>query len=245
VKPNILKVTPATRTDSLVVAALGSEGIELGSTWVANTRFVTVTGLAGPPSGQGAWIDWSTMSGGTFDIDPATGTFTLTFDLQTQGPYFALTDACNAPFADETGGWAYTLEIDCGPECADTLPPPAPLCNFPETGTLAPLASFLQIALDFDPGVSCGLASAGIFLFRRYPGGNVIFGERTVTAVAGLNRWKIHAITHGTLVSPDQAYFLPDATDITMTISPAASATPTHTVVFRFNGDDLTVVSLQ
>jgi len=121
--PNGIAVSGATKTASQAGGFSGPNPLELGSTWVADQRWVTVSGNA-QVQGSGAWIDWSNASGGTFEVG-AGGAFSLVIDAQSSGPFFGLTDPCNAPYADERGGWIHNLNIHCSQACEDD-PTPAP-----------------------------------------------------------------------------------------------------------------------
>lgn len=120
--PNTVLVTDATKLDALPGGFSGPNPLELGGTWEAHARNVTVTGYAGLP-GTGGWIDWSTQSGGTMNVD-CQGVFTLELDVRSHGPYLGLTDACLAPSATEHSGWIYALNVHCGQGCWDDPSPP-------------------------------------------------------------------------------------------------------------------------
>lgn len=255
VVPGNVVVSNATQVDTST-AFSGADMMERGSRWEASAPTVTVSGVAGPPAGTGGYAVFGTMGEGegTFDV-AADGSFSLQLDLKTQGPWFALTDACLQPYATGPSGWLYNLEIACDPDCmagGGTTPGTnVPECDgvFPATVTMEMpdgITSFRQAILGYAPGTTCGVAAPpdnqadGIFTIRLYPGS----GNRTVTTIAGVNRWDIHDVSAGTYASATSVTDLPDGVDIDMGIMPVGQTLPTHRVWFRFDGNDLTIIAL-
>lgn len=146
VKPDSLRVSNAMRTGMTDTSFSGANPIELGSSWEASVRVVKVTGNAGI-AGEAAWIDWSRADGDSFTVD-ANGEFEILLDLHEQGPFFGLTDVCQAPTADPSHGWMYGLNIYCNQACLDDVPadPAAALSGLTLSG-----AAMLQPA--FTPSI--------------------------------------------------------------------------------------------
>ncbi len=251
VAPASIVIANATKLDTFDAFA-GADRMELGSRWEAQKRTVTVSGLAGPPSGAGGWTVFGTMGQGTGTFDIASdGSFSFDIDVGMKGPWFGFTDACLQPYTSGSVGWLYNLEIACGPDCqADTgggggtnLPE---CSSFPATVAMEQKTGFSQATLVFVPGTSCALEApqttfpGGIFNFRVTDGG----GDRAVAVIAGASSWEIHDISAGTLVNVGQANSIPDGVDITMGINPTGQAGPTHVFTFRFDGTNVTAISL-
>lgn len=220
---------------------------ETGSVWITLNDTFTVTGLAGPPEGQGRWIDFATgpnFENGTFDIGP-TGMFSIEFDIPPLGfRYLALTDACLGPFVTETNGWLYNLEVWCGPNCGQNLN--APPCQFPDTVTMEQVGMTSAAAADFAflPGEQCSLGQwQGVP--RVLELSRDAFGVLSATVIMGVNRWSILSNSEGVERVPGAQWVdLPEATDITMTLQDADdSGAPVYELRYRFDGDVLTVRS--
>ena len=248
VVPDSKVVSYSTRTETMSGGYDGPDMIEVGSTWIASRRYVTISGLAGP-AGTGAWMDYSRQNGGTMTIEED-GTFEIELDLHNQGPYFALTDACLAPEADEQSGWLYHIQVHCNQDCLDDdgiYEDDTDICDFPATVTMArhSSADWYQAYFAFYPdGELCGISDeilgVGTLLVVRVHDS----GDRTVTALGGAVRWKIHSSSHGVEITEGAIYgSLPDATDITLEMSEYSGEFATHELVMRFDGTEFTVVS--
>lgn len=221
---------------------------ETGSRWITVNNTFTVQGLAGPPSGQGRWIDFGSgpvFENGVFDI-AADGSFSIPFDIPPRGfRFIGLTDACLGPFVSETNGWLYHLEVWCGPNCGQNVN--APPCQFPRTVTMQPIGtSTTTVAVDFGfmADEECSL---GDFqgLVRALTFTLTSSGMADVTVIMGLNRWTILSSSEGTETFPGGRWSdLPDATEIAMTLQDADdSNAPIYELRYRFDGDQFTVRS--
>lgn len=217
---------------------------ETGSVWITLDSSFTVTGLAGPPEGQGRWIDFATgpnFENGTFDIGP-NGQFSIPFDIPPLGfRYLALTDACLGPFVTETNGWLYNLEVWCGPNCGQNVN--APPCQFPDTVTMQQAGAKVAADFAFIAGEQCTLGQwEGVPRVLELARD---FGVLQATVIMGVDRWAILTSSEGTERVPGAQWVdLPDATEITMTLQDADDGNaPVYELRFRFDGDDLTIRS--
>lgn len=220
---------------------------ETGSRWITTSDSFVVEGIAGPPEGQGGWIDFATgpnFETGTFTI-ASDGTFSIPFDIPPLGfRYLGLTDACLAPFASETNGWLYNAEVNCGPNCGQNVN--APPCQFPETVTMQQvgMSSAVSASFSFLADEECTLQQP-MGLVRQLTFGLDVFGVRDVVVIAGLNRWTILSCSEGReLIAGGRWVDFPDGVDITMTVRDADDQNaPIYEMIFRFDGNDLTVRS--
>ena len=220
---------------------------ETGSVWITRDSSFTVQGLAGPPGGEGGWIDFATgpnFETGTFTIGPS-GAFSIQLDIPPLGfRYLGLTDACLAPFVSETNGWLYNLEVYCGPNCGQNVN--APPCQFPETVTMQQvgMSSAVSASFGFLAGEECTLQQPQ-GLVRLLTFSRDSFGDRDVIVIAGLNRWTILSNSEGReLIAGGRWVELPEGTDIVMTVQDADdNSAPIYELRYRFDGDDLTVRS--
>ncbi len=219
---------------------------ETGSRWITQFNSFTVQGIAGPPSGQGKWIDFATgpnFETGTFAI-AENGTFAFDLEIPPLGfRFLGLTDGCLAPVATPENGWYYNLEVWCGEACA-SRPDNVAGCNFPATVTMQPNNDWVETFWGFleDQGCTLGqeLGIVRAITFRLFPS-----GSRTATVIAGVHRWEILSSSHGTSNNPANLWNeLPDATEITMRLRDAFdSEGATYELSFRFDGGDFSVNS--
>lgn len=120
--PNTIVVSGGVRQNQ-DIAWSGPSQMELGSTWVVDGCSADVTGAFGAGlDGPGRYIDYS--QGGTNDIaNDGGGAFSFTLNAS-QGPFFGLTDPCNAAH----NGWLYSLNVHfTGQNCSN--PCDGVMCN--------------------------------------------------------------------------------------------------------------------
>ncbi len=245
--PGNVEVVGATRDETTFVGPGTLFERETGSVWITQSTSFTVQGIAGPPSGQGRWIDFAAIpvfENGTFDIAP-NGTFSIQLDIPPLGfRYLALTDACLGPFVSETNGWLYHLQVYCGPNCGQNVN--APPCQFPQTVAMQQvgMSSVVSASFGFLAGEECTLQQfQGLVRLLKFS--RDAFGDRDVVVIASLNRWSILSNSEGReLVAGGRWVELPDATEITMTVQDADDGSaPIYELRYRFDGDNLTVRS--
>jgi hypothetical protein len=226
--------------------ASGTIDITVEERITTNSSF-TVTGLAGPPEGQGRWIDFATgpnFESGLFDIG-ANGQFTSELEIPPLGfRYLGLTDACLGPFVTETNGWLYNLEVWCGPNCGQSTN--AAPCQLPQTVTMQQvgMSSAVAATFAFTANEQCTLGQwqglPRVLEFSRDA-----FGVLGVVVIMGVNRWSILSSSEGTERVPGAQWVdLPDGTDIVMTVRDADDGSaPIYELRYRIDGDDLTIRS--
>ncbi|MEZ4219956.1 MAG: hypothetical protein R3B13_03435 [Polyangiaceae bacterium] len=256
--PGNLEVANATKIDDRTQYGGVASGsyIELSTPFKTDQRYVTLRGIAGPPSGNGALYNITKQTVTPLPID-SSGRFSVDIDVLTDGPWFGLADACNPP--TQPGGAAWRMvQVECTEKCqlvpdagtdsgspdsgSDAGADAGPLtCPFPKTIAALPVSSWHEAYLHYRPGDYCDLQTdvkpGTIVLFR------IFSGSRTAAAIPGAYRWDIHTMSHGNLQGGTWLN-LPDATDITMDISPYQNPVATHRVVYRFDGTNVTIKSL-
>lgn len=248
--PGNVETVNATKIDerTLYGGVFGGGKVELSTLFKTDQRYVTLRGIAGLPAGNGALYNITKQTITPLVID-GSGRFSVDLDVLSDGPWYGLADVCEGATQPNGAAWRW-VQVECTEKC-QLVPDAGPsdagadagalTCPFPKTIPGLAVSSWHEAYLHYRPGDYCDLQTdvkpGTIIQFR------IFATSRTAGAIPGAYRWDIHTMSHGNLQGGTWLN-LPDATDITMDISPAGNAVATHRVVYRFDGTDVTIKSL-